>query len=111
MTNAGDSMAGERLADCELGTSVRILAVDWDHLGNAEARRLRALGFDVGAVLRLAHRGVFGGRDPIAIEVGRMTVALRRHHASAIMVEAAPDEGLHPAGQRPASNSNPESAA
>ena len=34
-----------------------------------------------------ANRGVFGGRDPIAITVGRMTVALRRVHAAAMEVE------------------------
>jgi ferrous iron transport protein A len=30
---------------------------------------------------------VFSGRDPIALTVGRMTVALRRAHAEAIEVE------------------------
>ncbi len=32
--------------------------------------------------------GVLGGRDPLAITVGRMTVALRRNHAAAMQVEA-----------------------
>jgi ferrous iron transport protein A len=31
---------------------------------------------------------VFGGRDPIALSIGRMTIALRRAHARAIEVEA-----------------------
>ena len=39
------------------------------------------------ARLAVAHRGVFGGRDPIAIAIGRMTVALRRNHARAMAVE------------------------
>ena len=36
-----------------------------------------------------AHRGIFGGADPLAITVGRMTVALRRSHARAMRVEPA----------------------
>ncbi|AKM08820.1 FeoA family protein [Croceicoccus naphthovorans] len=87
----------ENLADWPLGQAARVLAVDWDSLESGEARRLHALGIDCGAVLRPAHRGIFAGRDPIAVEVGRMTVALRRAHAVAITVEAAPDEDVHPA--------------
>lgn len=96
MTQIGDS-----LAECALGTSVRVLSVDWDRLDPAEGRRLRALGLDAGAVLRLAHRGIFVGRDPIALEVGRMTIALRRSHALAVRVEPAPEEAPHPAAERP----------
>lgn len=65
----------------------RISAVDWPALVPEEAQRLRALGIDVGAKIRIAYRGVFFGRDPIAIEIGRMTVALRRAHAMAMSVE------------------------
>ena len=70
------------------GGSARIVAVAWDRLADEEARRLRALGIDEGAQVSVAHRGVFGGRDPIALTVGRMTVALRRAHARAMQVEA-----------------------
>ncbi len=66
----------------------RITAVDWIQLAPEEATRLRALGIDVGADVEIAHRGVFAGRDPIALSVGRMTVALRRSHARAMSVEA-----------------------
>ena len=72
------------------GQSVRITAVDWSGLAEEEGRRLRALGIDVGATVTLAHRGVFGGRDPLALTVGRMTVALRRAHAQAMTVEPGP---------------------
>jgi len=65
----------------------RIIAVDWAQLAPEEATRLRALGIDEGAQVAIAHRGVLGGRDPIAIEIGRMTVALRRSHALAMTVE------------------------
>ena len=40
-----------------------------------------------GAEVSIAHRGVFGGRDPLALTIGRMTVALRRSHAKAMQVE------------------------
>ncbi|MFC4193301.1 ferrous iron transport protein A [Novosphingobium lubricantis] len=70
-----------------IGTPARIAAVDWSVLVAEEARRLRALGLDVGARVTLAHRGVFLGRDPLAVEIGRMTVAIRRVHARAMQVE------------------------
>lgn len=70
------------------GTRALITAVDWSALVAEEAARLQALGLDVGARVAVAHRGVFGGRDPIALTVGRMTVALRRAHACAMHVEA-----------------------
>lgn len=70
-----------------LGTSARIVAVDWPSLAEEEGRRLRAMGLDEGARLSIAHRGIFGGPDPLAVSIGRMTVALRRHHARAMQVE------------------------
>ncbi len=69
------------------GQSARITAVDWAILAPEEAQRLRALGLDVGAKVAITHRGVFAGADPLAVAVGRMTVALRRHHARAMTVE------------------------
>jgi ferrous iron transport protein A len=70
-----------------IGRSARILAVDWALLADEEGQRLRALGIDTGAEVSIAHRGVFGGRDPLALTIGRMTVALRRSHAKAMQVE------------------------
>ena len=64
-----------------------IVAVDWDVLAPEEAKRLRALGIEEGARVAVAHRGIFAGRDPIALEIGRMTVAIRRSHARAMTVE------------------------
>ena len=63
-----------------------IVAIDWAILAPDEAKRLRALGIDEGARVAVAHRGVFGGRDPIALLLGRMTLALRRSHAAAMTV-------------------------
>lgn len=70
-----------------IGQAARIVAVDWPSLVSEEARRLRALGLEEGARVSVCHRGVLGGRDPIAITVGRMTVAVRRVHAVAMQVE------------------------
>ena len=77
-----------------IGTLARIVRVDWDGLVPEEAQRLRALGLDEGARVRLAYRGVFLTRDPLAVEIGRMTGALRRVHARAMIVEAVVDEVL-----------------
>jgi ferrous iron transport protein A len=63
-----------------------IVAIDWSLLAPDEAKRLRAMGIDEGARVAIAHRGIFAGRDPIAIEIGRMTVAIRRSHARAMTV-------------------------
>jgi ferrous iron transport protein A len=70
-----------------IGQPARIVAVDWSQLVDEEAQRLRALGLDEGARVAVAYRGMFGGRDPLAITIGRMTVAVRRAHAFAMQVE------------------------
>ena len=69
------------------GESARIVAVAWDTLAPAEGKRLRALGFDAGAEVGVAYRGVFAGSDPLAVTMGRMTVAVRRIHARAMKIE------------------------
>lgn len=81
------SALGMTLDALPFGQRARVLAVDWSVLAEEEAARLQALGIDVGARVAVAHRGVLGGRDPLAISVGRMTVALRRNHAAAMQVE------------------------
>lgn len=78
-----------QLDDLPIGQPARITAVDWAQLVPEEAQRLRALGIDSGAEVTLAYRGVFAGRDPLALEIGRMTVALRRVHARAMTVDPA----------------------
>ncbi len=69
----------------EVGTKARVLAIDWSGLDEAESCRLRHFGFDEGVTVEPLHLGPFG-RDPIAIRVGRMTVAIRRKHAGAVRV-------------------------
>ncbi len=64
-----------------------ITRVDWGVLAPEEAKRLQALGIDEGARVAIAHRGIFIGKDPIALMVGRMQVAIRRVHAKAMTVK------------------------
>ncbi|MXP13237.1 ferrous iron transport protein A [Altererythrobacter confluentis] len=78
-----------KLDALERGRRATITSVDWDAIAPDEGKRLRALGLDEGARTAIAHRGVFGGRDPIAVMVGRMTIAIRRVHAAAMVVEPA----------------------
>ena len=47
------------------------------------ARRLKELGFVKGEVVRVLHRGYFGG-EPLAVRVGQSTFALRLFEAALI---------------------------
>ena len=67
------------------GNRARIAAIDWALLGDSDASRLRHFGFDEGVSVESLHTGPFG-RDPLAVRVGRMTVAIRRAHARAVQV-------------------------
>ena len=49
-------------------------------------RRLLELGLVEGAQVELLHEGLFG-RDPIAMKVDDMRVALRRHEAASLIVQ------------------------
>ena len=88
MTSASPVSDHPTLDTWPVGRPARIVAVDWERLVDEEAQRLRALGIDEGAQVSVSHRGVFAGSDPLAIAIGRMTVALRRVHARAMRVEA-----------------------
>jgi ferrous iron transport protein A len=74
-----------RLDQLKVGTKARVLSIDWGVLDEAESCRLRHFGFDEGITVEPLHLGPFG-RDPMAIRVGRMTVAIRRRHAGAVRV-------------------------
>ncbi len=75
------------LDELPLGQRASIVKVDWATLAPDEAQRLRALGLDAGARVAVSYRGVFASRDPLAVMVGRMSVAIRRAHARAMQVE------------------------
>ena len=68
-----------------LGTKALVAAIDCEALDHGEACRLKHFGFDEGVAVEPLHLGPFG-RDPIAIRVGRMTVAIRRKLAGAVRV-------------------------
>lgn len=70
-----------------LGRTARIIAIDWDVLDVAEGRRLRELGLLDGTELTALHRGGLFWRDPLAVAIGRMRIAIRARHAAAIRVE------------------------
>ena len=69
-------------------TIATVASIDWAALCDTDARRLRNLGFDEGVEVESLHGAPFG-RDPLAIRVGRMMVAMRRAQARAVSVEMA----------------------
>jgi ferrous iron transport protein A len=83
--NAPFQLETTRLDRLTVGARARVAHIDWAMLDANEASRLRHFGFDDGVTVEPLHLGPFG-RDPIAIRVGRMTVAIRRRHAAAIRV-------------------------
>jgi ferrous iron transport protein A len=62
-----------------------------DHEGGIEAaeleRRLLEMGFVEGAKVQVLHEGLIG-RDPMAVRLDDMRVALRRREAQAILMDA-----------------------
>lgn len=76
------------LDQLKVGSQARIASVDWDSLEASEVSRLRHFGFDEGVTVEPLHLGPLG-RDPLAIRVGRMTVAIRRSQARAVHVVPA----------------------
>ena len=79
----------------DVGVIVRVGAeADDEGLGRSELeRRLLEMGFVEGARIRVLHEG-FIGRDPIAVQLDDMRVALRRREAADVMVGSlAPDPG------------------
>ncbi len=73
------------LDQLRIGTVARISAIDWAQLGDSDSKRLKQFGFDEGVAVEPLHSGPFG-KDPLAVRVGRMTVAIRRIHARAVHV-------------------------
>ena len=69
------------------GREATIALIDWPALSERDGRRLRELGFDEGVAVEPLHGGGWLARDPIAVRIGRMTVAIRRAHARQITVE------------------------
>src|SRR5215469_3201508 len=81
-----------RLADVRRGARGEVLAVSTETMaGVPEAereeleRRLLEIGFVDGARIEVLHEG-FIGRDPIAVRLDDMRVALRRREAQGVLV-------------------------
>jgi len=70
-----------------LGALATVIAIDHAALGETAARRLQAMGLDIGAVVEPFQRGVLWGDDPIALRLGRMTIAMRKVQAAAVTIE------------------------
>jgi ferrous iron transport protein A len=75
-----------RLDQLPLNVPATIADIDWSSLGETAGRRLKAFGFEDGAAIEALHFGGVIAKDPIAFRIGRMTVALRRVQAAAIIV-------------------------
>jgi len=79
----------------QLGFKGRISAIQSGNGGSdghAEdlESRLIELGFVEGATVEVLHEGLLG-RDPIAVRVDGVTIALRRREAMAIIVTPTPE--------------------
>lgn len=75
-----DFSVGDRGVIASIGDDAHAALVD----GELE-RRLLELGFVEGANIELIHEGLIG-RDPIAVRLDDMRVALRRREAASIFV-------------------------
>jgi ferrous iron transport protein A len=73
-----------------LNRAAVIRSINWDVLPDQEGHRLRSLGFEPGVTIEAMHKGILMWRDPLAVRVGRMTVALRTNVAAAIDCELKP---------------------
>ena len=76
-----------QLDELPLNRAATVRAIDWTAMPDGEGHRLRALGLEEGVAVEALHKGILLWRDPIAVRVGRMTIALRRKAAAAIQCE------------------------
>jgi ferrous iron transport protein A len=76
LTKRGYSGVIQRLAGSDSGSALSAIELE---------SRLIELGFVEGARVEVLHEGVIG-RDPIAVRVENVTLAIRRREAMAIIV-------------------------
>ena len=81
-----------RLADVRRGARGEVLKVSLEHMARVPRaereeleRRLLEIGFVEGARVEILHEGLIG-RDPIAVRLDDMRVALRRREAQGVLV-------------------------
>jgi len=90
MTDAIDAPKPFPLGEAKRGYSGVIRRIDADATGSALSAaelesRLIELGFVEGVRVEVLHEGAVG-RDPIAVRVENVTIAVRRREAMAIIV-------------------------
>lgn len=78
------------LSDLNKGEEATILGFEAERCKDIEfARdledRLLEIGFEEGLTVKILHEGPIS-RDPIAVRIGQMTVALRRMEAAAVKI-------------------------
>ena len=78
-----------RLSEFRKGERGIIISIGADTDHDIE-RRLIELGFIEGGEVEVLHEGTFG-RDPIAVKLGNMRLALRRREASNVLVRRLDD--------------------
>ena len=80
----------EPLGNCRPGFSGTITGFTSDHenIESAAVEQLREMGFAEGLDIAILHQNPFG-KDPIAVRVGAMTIALRRREAKLVQVTQA----------------------
>jgi ferrous iron transport protein A len=84
-----NALSTRPLGSVQLGFKGRIEAVQSGDVASGDLEsRLIELGFVEGASVEVLHEGLIG-RDPIAVRVDGVTIALRRREAMAIIVTAA----------------------
>lgn len=82
-------MSPVQLDDLPFNSQARVRTIDWAAIPESEGHRLRSLGLEEGVEVEALHKGILFWRDPIAVRVGRMRIAMRRKVASAIFCEAS----------------------
>jgi ferrous iron transport protein A len=78
------------LSDLKVGETSAIGGFDTSRIEDQEFAadledRLLEIGFEEGLNVELLHQGPIG-RDPLAVKIGTMTIALRRAEAEAIIL-------------------------
>jgi ferrous iron transport protein A len=80
-----------QLTELPLGQPAYVDVINWDALSLGEAQRLREFGLCEGASIEALHRAGLLGSGALACRIGRMTIAMRRNHARAIVVRTGPE--------------------
>ncbi len=77
------------LGNCKPGFSGTIegFTTSTDRETNGRIDQMREMGFAEGLSVEVLHQNPFG-KDPIAVRVGVMTIALRRKEATLVQVQA-----------------------